>query len=316
MMRGSWMLVPCGVFAVLVACGRQPDAPPTSPPGEVVAVGEVMQEPDDLSPGIVTQVKALRQVSARAAAQCQASNWGGWTADQAAEAWPADGADLAAACGEVRGLYDAHVQALGGTSRAADVLLSHLARMAEDLAYVERTLRPSERASERANAANHLRDALADLQRYLDSATDEPVRSYRVRMGFGDVWARMVRQDDVGAGGLDGAFARLAFNQGFDVAYVRHRMLATMLRIAHAEWAERVAALSRLEDLEPGERQTRTAYLAVVGEVVAAHEGALAAYLAGQVTDAAARAPLQARCAQAHAAWQVAWKAELARVAP
>lgn len=234
-----------------------------------------------------------------------------------AQPFPFDRAAVDAACGPLHALHDAHELELGGKSRSADVLLMVLARASEDIDYLRRAVEPTSGA-ERRNAHQHVRDALDEAERGARRTLESPKQSYALvfqpKDGVDASWQKPLDGDQWSLGGLLSGFQQLAFQQGFDPAFVRARMLRSFLRIARRELEERRTALDEAsERLAADDTAARRAYLDAGEAFLVTMEGTLARYVAGEVRDDPTREALIAAARAGDAAWRVAWKAERVR---
>jgi hypothetical protein len=307
------------VALLAVACGGD-DAPaekkvkgPSGPQGRPASLP--VERPVDEA--VVTATLALANAAIDAVGPCRALVTGVDPATLDSQPFPFDLAAADAACGALFALHDANEATLGGASRSADVLLIVLARASEDVAYLRRALGAGE-GGERRNAHQHVRDALDEAERGARRALDAPRQTYALvfqpKDGVDESWRRPLDGDQWSLGGLLGAFQRLAFDQGFDPAFVRARMLRGFLRVARLEVEARGTALEAAADrLDADERAARRAYLDAATAFVATMERTLAQYATGEVRDAPAREGVTVAATAADATWRAAWRSERVR---
>lgn len=218
-----------------------------------------------------------------------------------------DEAALDGACGGVAGLYDAESPALLGKARVLDSLVTHSARLGDDVAYLRRTLHHPQ-GEERKRALVHVREALARAADGISKYAQSTVRPYRAPKHV-EGWALDTDNDARDVPNQRRLLQRYAFNQGFTPEQVRHRMLqafATPLRV----YADvRVASLAEV-GFPPADLAKHQAYLTTLDACLDTFEGVTAAYVAGEVKDAATRDAWIAKADAALAAFQAAWAAD------
>lgn len=170
---------------------------------------------------------------------------------------PWDLAALDAACGEIGAAYDRLAPVHGGVTRSTDVLFTHLARVADDLDYLRRSL--DVHGHERTNSLQHVHDALG-----WQTATERAwVRSDHRPYDDGlvlleDSWMQAQHEDSATSRQLRDALDRLGL-AGANPVNVRRRMLDSFVRVPTGMLAARRAALARTPD--DAKRRARTAYL-------------------------------------------------------
>jgi len=229
-----------------------------------------------------------------------------------AQGLPFDDAGLNEACGEVGSLYDAALKNFAEHDRATDVLLTHLARIADDLDYTRRTFKSS--ADEQVNARKHVHDALAAVDAAMLEWRAAIPMSYDVGAAQPDpgMWRREVHNDGNGLPNLRMLYGQLAFNQGFRKAMVRRRMLESFVRATRRPVQARLGVLELVKD--PTERAARKAYLDACTRYLDVYTSVLDAFANGDVPDQPTHDARVADADQALTVWKQVWEQEQARV--
>ncbi len=313
---GRWLLV-----AWLGGCAGAPPEPAASAPAQ--APSQALSEPAshggamrsvlnaDDEAFVVGLAPFLASVTS-SAARCHAL-FDPLTAESVrAQGLPFDDAKLNEACGEAGSLYDAALKTIASHDRSTDVLLTHLARVADDLDYTRRTLQES--VDEQVNARKHVHDALA--------ATDAAVLEWNsaIPMGYTSgaaqpdpgMWSREVENDGHALPMLRMLYGQLAFNQGFSKEMVRRRMLDSFLRVARRPVEARKLLVQAPPD--PAERAARQAYLDACTHYLDVYTSVLDAFVQGRVPDQATYDARVADADQALAEFKRVWELEHARV--
>ena len=85
-------------------------------------------------------------------------------------------ADLMAACGSFEPLYDQRARRMIGRSTEGDTLVAAVARMADDVSHLHRTLVREDHPGEAQIMVDHIRVSSGDLRALLEQATAWPLR--------------------------------------------------------------------------------------------------------------------------------------------
>ena len=214
------------------------------------------------------------------------------------EPLPFGAADLDAACADAGAVYDAQGRAALYLSRGATRLAEAAARLGDDLDYLRRAMTGP--GSERRNAIEHLHAALRTVDERLaevDAVYDTPY----AYPASGDVSA-FAPAAETDATELDAAarsLQNLVFDQGFDPASVRRRMLEVRGAAVLADLDARDAALTAATHLSEPDRASLQRSAAATRDAVQTYEAAWRAFAAGDVQDAATRDAWRARTAAA-----------------
>jgi hypothetical protein len=225
---------------------------------------------------------------------------------------PFDEATLNEACGEAGSLYDSAMQTYANHDRATDVLLTHVARVADDLDYTRRALHDS--FDEQVNARKHVHDALAAVDAAMIEWSSAIPMGYTAGAAQPDpgMWSREVENDGQSLPLLRMLYGQLAFNQGFSKEMVRSRMLDSFVRVARRPVEARSALVTAPAD--PAERAARQAYLDACVRYLDVYTSVLDAFAQGKVPDQSTHAARVADADRALDEFKRAWAQERARV--
>lgn len=225
---------------------------------------------------------------------------------------PFDEATLNEACGEAGSLYDSALPKYANHDRATDVLLTHVARVADDLDYTKRTFKDT--FDEQVNARKHIHDALAAVDAALAQWQTSIPMAYEAGASQPDpgMWVRDVQNDGEGLPMLRTLYGQLAFNQGFKKSMVRHRMLDSFVRVARRPVDARQGMVDAVKD--PAEKALRQTYLDACKRYLDVYQSVLDAFAEGRVPDEATHEARVAEADKALEEFKKAWSVEHARV--
>ncbi len=269
-------------------------------PAEVAAPVQVVLPEDDAA--LRREGQALVDVITPALAACAPLFDGA-----APPALTVDLPGLEAACGPLRDLYAAQVDRVG-RSRTLDVLLNDLARVGDDLDFFARSM---EGDGGRELALHHVQEGIARAGQTVAGFPMARVVAYSAGGGRSQ-WALDLQNDAQDAPNLQGHLDRYAFQQGIDPRYVRRRMLDGFGRMIAAPFAPRRAAVSSMPPTD--DTMAALVYLDAYAIWQGTYARVTRAYVAGEITDEAARARVMAEAEEGFQAWKRAWEIEVARV--
>jgi hypothetical protein len=284
--------------------GRGPSSPSGSGPDVYVPPAETAQ-----NPAWAALLPTLTEATTRCAGAFSAPDLPA-EVERGPLPWTAE--ELARACGDVRAAWEP-ARALLGQLRSVDPTIVHLARVADDLDYLERTRSTS--GAERRNAVEHVKYALADLQADLGDDAGRTPTGYAAHYGPGreEEWRRHVETDGRLVAESRLVLENYAFAQELNPDQVRARMLTALGASADADLRGRQDGLTRAHAVG-GASPAHDAYLAALAEWRAAYAGIVTTYTLRKVTTAELRAAQIARADEALARWRAAWDAEMKRL--
>ena len=259
-----WPLL--GTFLVLAACWRAPADPETL-----------------LFQAVATTKRAVTTCQQSAVIASESTAW-------RSEAAPFTAAEIARSCGDLEPLYDAHRDALLGTSRGAAWFLGSLARLGDDAEVLRETTELEKPPAHRMDAHEHLVGSLRDFLEHLDKATLGGTGGFEVNYApptGARTWERHARGDGEWIERLNDAVDRYALNQGLQPDLVRRRALDVAHGIAHAE------LLGREQGLTAGD--PRAVHLAALRAYLTEVRAVIDAYIGGAVTSHDVRSSWVAR---------------------
>ncbi len=299
--------------------GKHGPSGPKGPSGPQGPSGSAGSSPSGVKPEVVAATSEAAAAALAAIRTCADGPVGTTPAETVqASGFPYTWEQVESTCGAIYALHDTWLPRLANQSRSAETLLMGLARVPEDIDYTKRVFDGSD-AWEKANAVNHIHDALRDAEKAAQHALEKPDQGYDLEFGGTDggraMWVRSVENDQHGLGNLDPTFERLAFTQGLNPEMVRARMLSGFNRRARLEFASRRDGLAQASSEVAADEQTaRKAYLATVEAMVGAYERTLTAFVEGKITTDAARDAAIDDARSHERAWRAAWTAERARL--
>lgn len=209
--------------------------------------------------------------------------------------------DVGRSCGPVRELFDAQYPAGIGRTRATDQLLGELARVAEDVDYLEREF---ERGRHLASAKEHLQRSVRDCDKIaVTVAAREGVSPVAGRPSAEPgVWERTVSNGRHDYGGLMGYAQRYAHGQGLDADSVRDRILRHFARAADARLVG-LEAQARMGEMSDAKRR----YVETTRELVRVYDKLVEAYATGTVRSQELREALWTEMQGADERWRATW---------